>query len=77
MTLLVISEILELFVKTLIANDEYFLHTGENLSQPVQMQLSNKQEVFSQFSAEFFKCTWNFEHLITYMGLIGYVFPKL
>ena len=57
MTLLVISEILELFVKTLIANDEYFLHTGENLSQPVQMQLSNKQQVFSQFSAEFFKCT--------------------
>ena len=41
-SLLVIPEILKLFVKTLFANDKYSGHKRENLTQVIQMQISQK-----------------------------------
>ena len=45
--------------------------------QTIQMHLSKKQYVFSEFFAPFFKFALNFEHFQTKMTLIAYVFPKL
>ena len=38
-----------LFGNTLTANDIYYLLNRENLTQPIQMQLPEKQKTFSQF----------------------------
>ena len=43
-SLLVIYKILWLFVDTLFAHDRYSVLSIENLMQPIQMQLSKKQE---------------------------------
>ena len=43
----------------------------------IQMHLSQKQKIFSQFFAAFFKSALNFEHFQKNMTLIAYVFPKL
>ena len=70
-------EILRLFVNTLTANDKYsFLNRG-NLTQPIQMHLSQKQKGVSQLFSAFFKSTLHFEHFRKKMTLITYVFPKL
>ena len=50
MSPLVLDEISELFVNTLIADDKYRIRDCENLSLPIQMELSEKQKyVFSIF----------------------------
>ena len=49
MFLLVIFEILVPFVNTLTADDEDSLRNMTNLTQPIQMQLSNKQKIFCIF----------------------------
>ena len=41
------------------------------------MNLSQKQNVFSEFFAAFFEFALNFEHFEKKMTLIAYVFPKL
>ena len=43
----------------------------------IQMHLSQKQKIFSQFFAAFFESALNFEHFQKKMTLIAYVFPKL
>ena len=45
--------------------------------QTIQMHLSQKQNIFSQFFSAFFESPLNFEHFQTKMTLIAYVFPKL
>ena len=45
-SLLVICKILTLFVITLTADDKYCLHKRDNLAQPIQMPLSQKQKIF-------------------------------
>ena len=49
MFLLVIFEILGPFVNTLTADDEDSLRNMTNLTQPIQMQLSNQQKIFCIF----------------------------
>ena len=44
-----ICKILGLFVNTLAANDKYSPLNRDNLLQHIQMQLSQKQNIFSQF----------------------------
>ena len=61
-SLLLIWKILRLFVNTLIAVDKYSLPNRDNLTQPIQMQLSKKQNTFSQFFSAFPKCMLNFKH---------------
>ena len=45
--------------------------------QTIQMDLSQKQEIFSQFFCAFFESALNFEHFQKKMTLIAYVFSKL
>ena len=51
------SEILELFVNTLTADDKYFCHYRKKFAQPIQMRLSRKVNVFSLFFIAFLKYT--------------------
>ena len=43
----------------------------------IQMHLSQKQNIFSQYLSAFFKSALNSEHFQKKMTLIAYVFPKL
>ena len=62
---LVILEILGLFINILTANDKYsFLLTDKSLL-PMKMQLSLKQNIFSQFCPSILKPTSNSEHFET------------
>ena len=56
-------KILRLFVNTLTVNDKHYLLNRDNLRQPIQMQLSQKQKFFSRFSFfAFLKSLLNFTH---------------
>ena len=43
----------------------------------IQMHLSQKQRIFSEFFSAFFESALNFEHFQKKMTLIAYVFLKL
>ena len=58
-----ICKILELFVNILNDSHKYSLLNRENLKEPIQLQLSQKQNLFSQFVAAVLKARLNFEHL--------------
>ena len=45
--------------------------------QTIQIHLSQKQKIFSQFFSAFFESALNFEHFQKKMTLIAYAFPKL
>ena len=45
--------------------------------ETIQMHLSQKHKIFSQFFSAFFKSALNFEHFEKKITLIAYVFPKL
>ena len=51
-------------MKTLTADNKYFLLNRDNLTEPVQILLSEKQKAFSQFFFEFLKFRLNFEHFL-------------
>ena len=42
----------------------------------IQMHLSQKQKIFSEFFSAFSESALNFEHFQKKMTLIAYVFPK-
>ena len=44
------------------ADAKYSPLNRDNLTQPIQMQLSQKQKSFSQFFSAFFQSSLNFEH---------------
>ena len=52
-----------LFVNTLAVNDKQYLLNRDNLTQQIQMQLSEKQKTFSEFFFAFLKSILNFKHL--------------
>ena len=54
-SLLVIHKMLRLLVHTFTADDKHYLLNRENLAQRIQMQISQKQKSFSQFSFAFLK----------------------
>ena len=56
-----IGEILEVFVNTLTADDKCPLQDYENLTLPIQMQLSEKCKTFSQFFVPFLQSASNFK----------------
>ena len=51
-----------MFRKTLTANDKYPVQDCVNLSSPIQMQLSLKPTIFSDFFVPFLESTSNFKH---------------
>ena len=60
--MLVLCKILRLFVSILTDDEEYSLLYRQNLTQAIQILLSQKQQSFSQFFSAFLKSTLNFEH---------------
>ena len=75
--MLVLWKILRPFVNTLSEDDKYCLLYKDNLLQPLQILLSQKQKTFSEFLSPFLKSTLNFEDFQKKMTLIADVFPKL
>ena len=75
--MLVLCKILGLFVNTLSEDDKYCLLYRDNLTQPIQILLSQKQKTFSEFFSPFLKTTLNFERFQKKMTHIADVFPKL
>ena len=47
-SLLVIRKIIRQFLNTLTVDDKNYLPNKDDLAQPIQMQLSQKQRTFSQ-----------------------------
>ena len=52
-SLLVIHKILRLFANTLTVNDKHYVFNSDNLTQPIQIQLSQKERVFMNFLRHF------------------------
>ena len=44
-------------------DDKHYLLNRDNLTQPIQMQLYQKQKTFSEFFFAFLKSILNFKHL--------------
>ena len=65
------------FLNTFTANDKYSLISKDKWMQTIQMRLSEKQKIFSEFFSVFFESALNFEYFQKKMSLIAYVFPKL
>ena len=60
--MLVLCKILRLFVNTLTDDGKYSLVYRDNLTQQIQILLSQKPKTFSQLSSEILKPTLNSEH---------------
>ena len=71
-----IHKILWLFVNTLTVDDKHYLLKRDNLTQPIQMQLSKKQKKISEIFFAFLKSILNFKHLPKKMNFIASVFPE-
>ena len=56
-------KILRLFVKTLTVDEKHYLLTRDNLTQTIQIQLSQKQKTFFEFFFAFVKSILHFKHL--------------
>ena len=54
-----------MFLNALTCRDKYSLRNRDNLQQPFQMRLSQKQEIFSQFIFAFLKSKLIFEYFTT------------
>ena len=61
-SLLLTWKILGLLVNTLAADEKYPVLNRDNLTIPIEMQLSQKQKTFSEFLAAFLKSWLNFEY---------------
>ena len=60
-SVLLINKTLRLFVNTFTVDDKHYLLNRDNLTQPIQMQLSQKQKTFSEFFFAFLKSKFNFK----------------
>ena len=72
-----VCEIVGHFANTFTANDKNYLPNRENLLQSIQMHLSKKWLIFSEFLMH----SWNLYQFLNIlknkMTVIAYVFPKL
>ena len=58
-----IHKILGLFLNTLTVDDKHYMLNRDNLTQPIQLQLSQKQKTFSQTFFAYLKSILNYKHL--------------
>ena len=72
-----ICKILRLFVNTFTDCDKSSVLNRQYLTLPIHMQLSQKQNGFSEFCSEFLKSRLNFKHIQKKMTLMANVFKKL
>ena len=61
--LLMICKISRLFPNTVSADGKYSLFNKDNLTQPIQIELSRKQKTFSEYFSAFLKFNLKFEHI--------------
>ena len=54
---------LRLFFNILAVNDKLYLLNRDNLTQPIEIQLSETQKTFLKFFLAFLKSILNFKHL--------------
>ena len=59
---LIAAQILGLLVNTLVAYEKYPVLNGDNITIPIQIQLSQKQNTFSKFLPTSMKCRLNFKY---------------
>ena len=64
------------FLNTLTANDKSSLISKDKWIQTIQMDLSQKRKIFSEFFSAVFESALNFGYFQKKMTLIAYVFPK-
>ena len=57
------TQILRLFVNTLTVDEKHYLLNRGNLTQTIQIQLSQNQKTFLEFFLPFLKSILNFKHL--------------
>ena len=76
-SLLLTSQILGLLVNTLAVDEMYRVLNRDNLTTPIQMQLSQKQKTFSQFFPALLESSLIFVCFEKKMTLAAFVFPKL
>ena len=76
MSPLVIHKILRLFVNTLTVNDTHYLVKRENLTQPIQIQLSKKQKTFAEILSAFPNYLLNFKHSTKKYTLVADIFAE-
>ena len=76
-SLIVICKVLRLFIKRPTTNDKFSLLNRDNLMQPIEMDLSQEQETFSQLLCAFFRSTSIFKDFQKKMTLIAYVSSNL
>ena len=60
--MLVLCKILRQPINTLTDHDKYSLLNRDNLTQPIQILLSQTQKAFSGYLSQFLKSELNFEH---------------
>ena len=75
--MLVLWKILRLFGNTLTDNYKYSLLHRENLTQPIQILIFQRQNIFSELYSALLKPTLNFAHFQKKTTLIADGFPKL
>ena len=61
-SLFVINKFLRVFLNRLTVYDKHYLVNRDNLTEPIQIQLSQKQKTFIEFFFAFSKSLLNFEH---------------
>ena len=76
-SLLGICTVFRLFVNILTADDKYYLLNRDNLTEPIQILLSEKLKTFSQFSSAFLKFRLNFEHFPKRDNPYGWCISKI
>ena len=75
--MLELCKILRLFVNTLTDDDKYSLLYRDNLTQEIQILLSQKRKTFSKLFSKILKPTLNLNIFKKKMALIPDVVPKL
>ena len=75
--MLVLRKISGLFLNILTDDDKYWVLYRDNVTQPIQILLSQKQKTFSHLFSAFLKYKSNFVDFQKKMTLIADVFPKL
>ena len=58
-----IHKILRLFLDSLKADEKHYLLTRDNLTQPIQIEISQKQKTFFEFFFDLLTSILNFKHL--------------
>ena len=58
-----IQKILRLFVNSLTVDEKHYLLTRDNLMQPIQIELDQKQKTFFQIFFALLTSIINFKHL--------------